>query len=196
MNAFLDEIKKQEKSERQKVTKRVEAAQEYVTAKLREFETDDKGTPSVEEIEKGDVVYVRSLGYDASVIEVNRNSNRLKIAAKNMEVEVPLSDIRFKSGRSMPAASVSVHRDKVEETVSSRINLVGLRVDEALSRLEPFLNHAALAELREVTVIHGVGKGLLMKAVHEHLSGHPLVSNFRSGSTEEGGIGVTVVSMK
>jgi len=196
MNAFLDEVKKKEKSERQKVTKRVEAVQEYVAAKLREFETDDKGTPSVEEIEKGDVVYVRSLGYDASVIEVNRNSNRLKVAAKNMEVEVPLSDIRFKSGRSMPPAGVSVHHDKVEETVASRINLVGLRVDEALSRLEPFLNHAALAELREVTVIHGVGKGLLMKAVHEHLSGHPLVSNFRSGSTEEGGIGVTVVKMK
>jgi DNA mismatch repair protein MutS2 len=113
-----------------------------------------------------------------------------------MEIEVPLSDIRFKSGKSMPATGVSLHRAKVETTVSSRINLVGTRVDEALSKLEHFLNDAALAELQEVTLIHGVGKGLLMKAIHEHLSGHPLVRHFRSGTTEEGGIGVTVAKMK
>ncbi len=147
MNAFLDEIKKQEKRERQKTIKKVEAAQEYVTEKLREFDLDDKGTPSINEIKKGDIVYVTSLGYDASVIEVNRNNNRLKIAAKNMEIEVPLSDIRFKSGKSMPTTGVSLHRDKVETTVSSRINLVGTRVDEALSKLEHFLNDADIGRI-------------------------------------------------
>ena len=196
MNAFLDEIKKQEKRERQKTVKKVEAAQKNVTAKVREFDIDDKGTPSINEIKKGDSVYVTSLGYDASVIEINLNNHRLKIAAKNMEIEVPLSDIRFKSGKSMPTTGVFLHRDKVETTVSSMINLVGTRVDEALSKLEHFLNDAALAELQEVTLIHGVGKGLLMKAIHEHLSGHPLVRHFRSGTTEEGGIGVTVAKMK
>jgi DNA mismatch repair protein MutS2 len=196
MNAFLDEIRKQEKIERRKVMKKVEAAQEHVTERLREFDTEDKGTPAIEEIKKGDLVYVRSLGYDALVIEVNRNTNRLKVAAKNMEIEVPSSDIRFKSGKPIPATGVSFRPDKIEETVSSRINLVGARVDEALSKLEHFLNHAALAELQEVTVIHGIGKGLLMRAIHEHLSEHPLVKHFRSGTMEEGGTGVTVVKMK
>jgi DNA mismatch repair protein MutS2 len=91
---------------------------------------------------------------------------------------------------------VYLHRGKVEANVSSRINLVGTRVDEALSKLEHFLNDAALAEFQEATVIHGVGKGLLMKAIHEHLSGHPLVKHFRSGTMEEGGIGVTVLKMR
>ena len=196
MNTFLDEIKKQEKSERQKTIKKVEAAQDYITDKLRDFDLQDKETPSINEIAKGDFVYVASLGYDASVIEVNRNNNRLKIAAKNMEIEVPMSDIRFKSGKSMPVSGVYLHRHKVEANVSSRINLVGTRVDEALSRLEHFLNDAALADLQEVTVIHGVGKGLLMKAIHEHLDSHPLVKHFRSGTLEEGSSGVTVLQMR
>lgn len=196
MNAFLDEIRKQEKIERREVMKKVDAAQEHMTERLREFDTEDKGTPAIEEIKKGDLVYVRSLGYDALVIEVNRNNNRLKIAAKNMEIEVPFSDIRFKSGKPTPVTGVSSRPDKIEETVSSRINLVGSRVDEALSKLEHFLNHAALAELQEVTVIHGIGKGLLMRAIHEHLNQHPLVKHFRSGTMEEGGTGVTVVKMK
>lgn len=196
MNSFLDEIKKQEKSERQKIVKEVVAAQNYIAEKLMEFDIEDKKTPPINEIKAGDVVYAKSLGYDASVIEVNYNNNRLKIAAKNMEIEVPISDIEFKSGKSMPATGVSLHRDRVEATVSSRMNLVGTRVDDALSKLEHFLNDAALAELQEITVIHGVGKGLLMKAIHEHLSDHPLVKSFRSGTMEEGSIGVTVVKMK
>jgi DNA mismatch repair protein MutS2 len=71
-----------------------------------------------------------------------------------------------------------------------------LRVDEAMSKLEHFLNHACLAELREVTIVHGIGKGLLSRAVHEHVSEHPLVKSFRSGTIDEGGSGVTVVILK
>jgi len=86
--------------------------------------------------------------------------------------------------------------EKVEETVPFLLNLVGLRVDEAISRLEPFLNHASLAGLEEVSVIHGIGTGALLRAVRDHLTGHPLVKHFRSGETSEGGNGVTIVTMK
>jgi DNA mismatch repair protein MutS2 len=86
--------------------------------------------------------------------------------------------------------------EQADEPVSSRINLIGLRVNEALSGLETFLNHASLAELQEVTIIHGVGKGLLSKAIHEHLEGHPLIKQYRRGTTEEGGAGVTVATMQ
>ncbi|MFZ3089766.1 MAG: Smr/MutS family protein [Nitrospirota bacterium] len=83
-----------------------------------------------------------------------------------------------------------------EEPVAAQINLIGLRVDEAIPILERFLNHAVLAGLSEVTIIHGTGAGILSKAVREHLSGHRLVENFRSGEQTEGGAGVTVVTLK
>jgi len=191
MYTILEENKKKDKVEKHKVMKQIEAKQESVTEKLREFDTDDTGTPPIEEIKNGDIVYVRSLGYDASVIEVNRKNNRLKLMAGGMEIEVLLSDIGFKKGKSIPPKVFEITVDK-EETVSSRINLVGMRVDEAVSRLEHFLNHAALAELSELIIIHGIGKGLLKKAVHEHLDGHPLVKRFRSGNQAEGGNGVTI----
>jgi DNA mismatch repair protein MutS2 len=195
MYTLLDELKKKGKSKGREIIKQVEAKQEFVAEKLKEYDLDDTGTPSIDEIKNGDVVFVRSLGYDAPVIEVNRKNNRLRLMARNMEVEVPLSDIGFKKGKSIPVTEGPVQTDKTEETISSRINLVGLRVDEAISRLEHFINQASLAELQEVTIIHGLGKGLLMKAVHEHLKGHPLIKHFRSGTQEEGGNGVTVVKL-
>jgi len=71
-----------------------------------------------------------------------------------------------------------------------------MRVDEASSKLERFLNDASLSELRAVIVVHGIGKGILMRTVHEHLDNHPLVQSYRKGTTEEGGNGVTIVAMK
>ncbi len=68
-------------------------------------------------------------------------------------------------------------------------------MDESLSKLEPFLNHASLAGLSEVTIIHGFGTGVLAKTVREHLDNHPLVKHFRKGEQSEGGAGVTVATL-
>jgi DNA mismatch repair protein MutS2 len=195
MNALLDEIRKKEKSEKRKIIKEVDVAREHIAQKLMEYDIDDKPlTPA--DIKKGDMVYIKSLGYDASVIEIDPRHNRLKVSAKSMEIQVSLSDARFRRGKSLLESKSSIPAGKTEEAVSSKINLIGLRVDEALSRLEPFLNHASMSELREVTVIHGIGKGLLSRAVHEHLTDHPLIKKFRQGTQEEGGAAVTVVTMK
>jgi len=195
MNALLDEFRKKEKSERQKIIKEVEVAREHIAAKLMEYDINDKALMPAD-IKKGDVVYIKSLGYDASVVEINPRHNRLKVSAKSMEIEVPVSDARLRRGKSVPRSKGTIQTGKTEEVVPSRINLIGLRVDEALSRLEQFLNHASMAELLEVTVIHGIGKGLLSRAVHEHLTEHALIKNFRPGTQEEGGVAVTVVTMK
>ena len=195
MNAFLEEIKKREKAEQKKIIKEVEDAQKMITGKLQELDTDDNRVPDLHDIKKGDSVFISSLGYDAVVIEVNLKSNRVKVMANTMEIEVPVSDMRFQRGKSKPVTKTTRHLDKPDETVSLRLNLIGLRVDEALSQLERFLNHASLADLPEVTIIHGIGKGLLSKAIHDHLTGHPLVKRFRFATQEEGGSAITIVKM-
>jgi DNA mismatch repair protein MutS2 len=195
MRAFLDEIKKTEKTKRREIIGQIETKREEVVQKLREYDMTDYGSPSFEEIKGGDVVFVRSLGYDASVLEVDRRHKRLRVRSGGMEIEVPVSDIGYKTGKSPQVTPRTLHAERPDEIASSRINLVGARVDEALSGLEPFLNHASLAGLSEVTIIHGFGTGILARAVREHLTGHPLVKHFRSGEQSEGGAGVTVATL-
>jgi DNA mismatch repair protein MutS2 len=195
MNAYLDEIKRIEKSERQKVMKKVEDLRVSVTEKLMEFDTGDAETLSIDEVQKGDVVHIRSLACEASVIDVNRRTNRLKVVANNMEIEVPLTDITPGKKKTHAFSRPVFQTERPEEPVPLKINLVGMRVDEALSQLERFLNDASLAELREIIVIHGIGKRVLSKAIHEYLNDHPLIKSYRDGTPEEGGVGVTIVSM-
>ena len=69
-------------------------------------------------------------------------------------------------------------------------------MEEALAELEPFINHAHAAGLREVRVIHGMGTGRLRDAVREELERHPLVEGHRPGEPHEGRDGATIVMLR
>ncbi len=199
MHLLLEEIKKQEKDKsREEVRtaiRKAGAVEKQMREKLAEYDI-DAGGPDIADIREGDTVFVKSLGCDASVIKVNLKLHRLKVRAGSMEIELPIDDIGFLKGKTLSREKrKEAGPESPDEMVPSRINLVGLRVDEALSRLEPFLNHASLAGFTEVTIIHGIGTGILSRAVREHLEGHPLIASYRAGDRSGGGNGVTVAAL-
>ena len=85
--------------------------------------------------------------------------------------------------------------DEAQTEDLEEIHLRRLTVDEALFRLERFLNDAFLAGVPTVRVIHGKGTGTLRQAVQETLRTHPLVKSFRRARPNEGGAGATVVEL-
>jgi DNA mismatch repair protein MutS2 len=80
-------------------------------------------------------------------------------------------------------------------TVDSELRIRRLRIDEALPKLDHYLNAAFMAGLPWVRIVHGKGTGVLRQAVHETLTEHPLVKSFRFGDWGEGGTGVTIVEL-
>ena len=81
------------------------------------------------------------------------------------------------------------------EPCSDEIDLHGLIADEALFKLDRYLNDAFVAGMLQVRVVHGKGTGILRQAVREMLKNHPLVESFRAGDVREGGGGATVVEL-
>lgn len=79
------------------------------------------------------------------------------------------------------------------ETTPGEIHLRRLTVDDALFKLDKYLNDAFMAGLPQVRVVHGKGTGTLRHAVRAQLAKHPLVKSHRSGEYGEGGSGVTIV---
>lgn len=79
--------------------------------------------------------------------------------------------------------------------ISSEINLLGLTVDEAIAKLDKYLDDAYMS-LPQVRVVHGKGTGALRKGVTNYLKTLPYIKSFRIGELGEGDTGVTIVEFK
>jgi DNA mismatch repair protein MutS2 len=76
------------------------------------------------------------------------------------------------------------------------LSLMGLRLGEALSALERQMDAAILGGLREFSVVHGKGDGVLQKAVHDFLKKQPSVADYYFSRPELGGFGRTEVILR
>ncbi|NWF56049.1 MAG: Smr/MutS family protein [Syntrophaceae bacterium] len=89
-------------------------------------------------------------------------------------------------------------RGRIDYSIPSpkrEINLIGLRVEEAIPLVDKAIDEAFLGGLKELEVIHGAGTGRLRQAIREHLQDHPLVKAFLPGGPGRGGNGVTVADI-
>jgi DNA mismatch repair protein MutS2 len=131
----------------------------------------------------------------------------VEVAVAGKRLHVPRAELLALAGGApgKPANAAGarrVQREEAEVGGSGRsqghgeVNLVGLRVDEALPRVDKALDDAALADRPRLRVVHGFGEGKLRRAVAELLEGHPHVASWRSGGAGEGGGGVTIVELK
>ena len=79
---------------------------------------------------------------------------------------------------------------------STELNLIGYNVDEAMTRLEKFLDEALISETKTVRIVHGYGTGQLRRAVGEFLKTHPSVASFGPAPENQGAGGATMVELK
>ena len=81
-------------------------------------------------------------------------------------------------------------------TASTEIKLIGMRADEAIAKLDKYLDDAYIAHLPSVRIVHGKGTGALRDAVHQHLKRQNYVKSYKLAEFGEGDAGVTIVEFK
>jgi DNA mismatch repair protein MutS2 len=119
-----------------------------------------------------------------------------EVDVRGKRLRASLDEIRL-MGKSGPAPRVSVSvQVETREGSSSELNVIGCHVDEALERVDKFIDAALVAELHSVRIIHGHGTGQLRRAIGEFLKDHPLVATVGPAPAEQGGSGVTVAELK
>ncbi|BCD60575.1 MULTISPECIES: endonuclease MutS2 [unclassified Nitratiruptor] len=170
---------KEEKELHRHLTK---AAQIAKSAKLKEKEP--------EELKVGDSVkYRKTKGVILSI-----RGKEAMIEADGMKLRVPLSELKRSSAPQKKKSTSKVRVNK-PKALSVKLDLHGLRVEEALEKTDKFLSDALLAGFDEVLIYHGVGSGKLARAVREFLKKHPRVVSYEDAPPQMGGFGATVVKL-
>ncbi|MEE3250438.1 MAG: Smr/MutS family protein, partial [Chloroflexota bacterium] len=150
-------------------------------------------------LKEGDRVYIRGISQPVEVISPVDGQERIEVLLGTMRAKIPVYQLERQAEGHPAASSQGVYLDRApREAVKgprSELDLRGMRVDEALSRVDEALNDAALDGVSFIRMIHGKGTGALRRAIREYLGGHPLVISAEDGEGP-GGDGVTVAELE
>lgn len=150
------------------------------------------------DLKAGESVMMINLGQKATVLEPPDADGQVLVQAGIMKVKVNAKQL--KRVDEQKESLDKMQRVRVSGVKASpvklELDLRGLNVEEALERVDKYIDDAVIAGLHEVTIIHGKGTGTLRKAIHRHFRGHTHVESYRLGVYGEGEDGVTVVELK
>lgn len=146
-------------------------------------------------LQAGDEVKVLSWGQKGTLVEQVSN-NEWQVQMGIMKMKVKEKDLQYiSSPKPVETKPLAMVKGK-DYHVNLELDLRGERYENALIRVEKYIDDALLANYPRVSIIHGKGTGALRKGVQEYLKNHRSVKNIRFGEASEGGSGVTVVEFK
>ncbi|MFP4114506.1 MAG: endonuclease MutS2 [Spirochaetota bacterium] len=144
------------------------------------------------ELAEGAPVRIVSSGKEGTIRRKGKGSSWVvQVGPVGLPVdESDLEPIRPKRERTSVSYSGSSGRAELE------LDVRGYRLDEARDAVEHQIDQALLSGMRDFGIIHGMGEGVLQKAIRDLLQGHPSVASFEYARPEEGGFGKTNVHLR
>ncbi|MET1247406.1 endonuclease MutS2 [Sporolactobacillus sp. STCC-11] len=163
---------------------------------LEQTDSANKAKPAQETgsgFHPGDTVKILSFGQDGYIVSKISNQEYL-VQAGILKMNVKASDLKKVKEKKKVKPVVNVRTSG--QTVRPELDLRGERYEDAMLKVEKYLDEALLAGYARVSIIHGKGTGALRKGVTQLIDRHPRVKASRLGAQGEGGSGVTVVEFK
>ncbi|MEI8216627.1 MAG: endonuclease MutS2 [Eubacteriales bacterium] len=206
---FADEVQKELKnlekqmdiSERNKANeglrKRIKSESDKHREKLARVYNENP--VDANQLKIGEKVKVLSLDQIGEIISLPDDKNEIIVQIGLLRVSAKLENISKTNSEMRKADAKGRFGDLYKSkafTVSTSISVRGMNLDEAELEVDKYLDDAFIAGLKEVTIIHGRGEGILREGLKSMFKRNKNVDSFRKGNYNEGGDGVTVVYLK
>jgi DNA mismatch repair protein MutS2 len=149
------------------------------------------------DINIGSAVMVIGQQSVGEVLEINKT--KAVVAFGNLHTSVDLKKLQVvakSAEKELKKMSEGVNMNDKMKDFSPELNIIGTRGDEAMRRLDLFIDDAYLLGVKQVRIVHGKGYGILRTLVRDSLNRNPLVSSVQNENIEFGGDGASIVMMK
>jgi DNA mismatch repair protein MutS2 len=202
------ELARQELNRLRQEWRAVSLARDFVAGEQAKLDNLAKDLPTTEkpvipaplpvepgEIRAGDFVWVARLQQAGQVLA--RDASGADVQVGNFRVRLKSNELGDKVAPPISSFVPRVSEVKLPEADNPgvEVSLRGMRADDALDKLDKYLDRAYLAGLPYVRIVHGKGTGTLRKLARDLLRQHPLVAQIREAEAHEGGEGVTIAKM-
>ncbi|MGB9749468.1 MAG: endonuclease MutS2 [Caldisericia bacterium] len=191
----MDEILKNLPKERKEIIEKKKELEEEIEKIEEEVLEEEVGRVFVpyDEIEVGDLVYIDKFGKQGIVLKKEEEGKKIQVQIGTMRVILPYIEITRKMNGTFEIGKEGEVILPEKDMPPMKIELHGKSVDEAIAKLDKYIDSAVLVSYPFIYIYHGVGSGILKKAIHEFLKNHPHVERF---SLDPENVGVTIVFLK
>lgn len=193
----VKELEKQRSAVRDKMNKRQEKLA------IKQPVVKSRKSCDISDFKEGVYVRILSMNIIGTISGKPNQKGEVSVNVGSLSTKAIISDLEILDNYKTPEEKVTAKssgsgkiRMAKSSSISSEINLLGCTVDEAISRLDKYLDDAYLSKIGAVRIVHGKGTGALRNAVSSYLKGIPYVKAFRLGALGEGDSGVTIVELK
>ena len=155
-------------------------------------------TKEIKNLKPGDEVKVITLNQNGSVISVDERKKEAVVQIGIMKMTLPFKSLQ--KAKADVKTTVTKGTRNIIKSKSGRVkievDLRGMNLEEAIMEVDKYLDDACVAGLEYVTIIHGIGTGVLKSGIQEVLKKNKHVKSQRPGQYGEGGAGVTIAVLK
>ena len=181
-----------------KSRKKLKDAEDRVSEKL--IRRVNQAPVNADDLKVGDKVRVLTLDQIGEILTKPDEKGDLAVKIGIMKANINIKDLMFieqEAPAKAPKTSKygNLYKSKAQN-ISMSINVQGKYLDDAIIDVDKYLDDAFMAGLKEVTIIHGRGEGILKDGLRNLFRRHKHVASYRKGKYNEGGEGVTIVTLK
>lgn len=150
----------------------------------------------IENLKKDSVVFLKSINDKGIIQEINFKNKTAWVLVGSLRINAKIADIfEINEEYKKEKPTVSIKREN-QFAVNTEINVIGLNLDEALLKVDKFIDNAVTSNYEEIKIIHGKGQHVLAKGIHNALKTDRRVDAYRFGKYGEGENGVTIIKLK
>lgn len=152
----------------------------------------------IKTLKPGTDVNIITLRQDGTVISADDKKKEAIVQVGIMKMSLPYKSLKLIAKKEKNTVTKTTRQviNSKSGSVERKVDLRGMNLEEATMAVEKYLDDACMAGHEEVTIIHGIGTGILKKGMTELLKKNPHVKSMRPGQYGEGGAGVTIVTVK
>ncbi len=190
-----------EKTKTKEIRQNLEKTKEEIAQKAREVAEQKKKEEAEVVLKVGDTVCIDDMQVVGEILSISDtdatilfDSIKLRTSPDKLR-KVSHAEAR-KTQRRWQAGLIAEELSEKAEHFDLTLDVRGKRAEEALDIVDKYLDEAKLLSIKEVSILHGKGNGILRKLIRERLSHNHDVERFCDASLETGGTGITRVYFK
>jgi DNA mismatch repair protein MutS2 len=157
-----------------------------------------KEIPKQDQFKPGD--WVSETGSQRTGVIQRIKSGEALVDFDGIRFTLPLSRLKPVKSQQKKTSGISSPylRDLNEKSVNFKLtlDLRGKLADEAIQMVQKYLDDAYLLRIKEVSILHGKGEGVLRRVIRDYLSHSEEVVSFEDEQPDRGGSGITRVVLK